>query len=990
MAYGEHHGKIAFEWNGLSAPSSAHHGWVEIEVGTYYSSSFNYGQDTYVEVTKALAHNDFWLSAVRAVDYGSTVRIQVQVARAVSTGTFRSFVLHKNQGTVTSLTPAINNNTYTVLASANVGEVDGDYVQKAVANRVRFSKSVAFDEKVGIGTTAPSTKLYVDGGDSTFNRGNTDGAIARFRGKNAEKAVIGTADSWFSSSVGIGTTAPRVKLHVQGGVGIFNVSDSWHQSSQGTNILRGGGFNSSISEESTAVKIFNSSGVTGKAVGNYWGGISFIHLDPEYSTWGSSFQGDHFWIGGRLIDTPAQERSALVFAVNSASTAGTHSSEKMVILPNGNVGIGTTSPGAKLHVQAGDIRVDDSTNGTVRGLYIRHSGITGNVTSLVQDTSGSPKAHLKSSERSVWISAQSDGDGSSTETLRLYNNQNLGLVVDYSGNVGIGTTSPTAKLDVRATSGYAVMIANGDVGTGTNNRVQLRLSYNGTDDYSHFITTRHNSSSSLNNAIDFYTSDSTQNGVYPNNATHGLTIEAGRVGIGTTSPAGKLDIRSGALFVGDYTGVVTPTDGIWLERPAGNSTQIQMYTTGASIFNIFSDGTTANIGWASGADREVNFQNTGAGTIKVGIGTGSPDQLLHTVGGTVKIESDGSNASGAILELKHANNNTTDVCATINFTNNIGGYAAIEGGTTGANNTGYLAFKTDNAGTQGEAVRILGNGNVGIGTTSPSEKLTVYATSARLSVTGGSGTAAILIGNQDSAGANNPSAIYAGNGSLYLGGGTSWSGGGTLSAALTVLDGGNVGIGTTSPSEKLEVNGNISLTANNSYLHINRATTASDGLLVYKTAGANRWLLGAWGNTNETFYLYSYGVGGPVLVSDYTTGNIGIGTTSPAYKLDVSGGAIAIRGNAAGNSLRFDDSGGTSRNAIYLDTSNYLNVGNTNYSGIKLYHTVTAPDASGFEGSAVAEAFGNTENGKVLAEPAAWLAVRVGTTDYAIPMYATG
>ena len=48
---------------------------------------------------------------------------------------------------------------------------------------------------VGIGTTNPTTKLYVDAGQSTFNRGNSDGSIALFRGKNAEKAAIGTQTS---------------------------------------------------------------------------------------------------------------------------------------------------------------------------------------------------------------------------------------------------------------------------------------------------------------------------------------------------------------------------------------------------------------------------------------------------------------------------------------------------------------------------------------------------------------------------------------------------------------------------------------------------------------------------------------------------------------------------------------------------------------------------------------------------------------------------
>ena len=79
---------------------------------------------------------------------------------------------------------------------------------------------------------------------------------------------------------------------------------------------------------------------------------------------------------------------------------------------------------------------------------------------------------------------------------------------------------------------------------------------------------------------------------------------------------------------------------------------------------------------------------------------------------TTKISSDGSNAAGTILELLFPNNNTSDVCSTINFTNNVGGYAAIETGTDGANNSGYIAFKTDNAGTQGERLRIQPSGAI--------------------------------------------------------------------------------------------------------------------------------------------------------------------------------------------------------------------------------------------------------------------------------------
>jgi hypothetical protein len=410
-----------------------------------------------------------------------------------------------------------------------------------LSTRIRSNNSSYFNGgNVGIGTTSPGTKLYVDGGESTFNRGNSDGAIARFRGKNAEKAVIGTADSWFSGSVGIGTTAPRVKLHVQGGVGVFNVSDAWHQSSQGTNILRGGGFNSSISEESTAVKIFNSSGATGKAVGNYWGGISFMHLDPQYSTWGSSFQGDHFWIGGRIIDTPAQERSALVFAVNSASAAGTHSSEKMVILPNGNVGIGTTSPSEKLEVSGGDILVrNDSTNiarislsenTTDRHIIMEYDGTgagAGNYFTIYSDVSG-------------WMTK-----GSSLN------------IQPSTGNVGIGTASPGEKLHV-----VGAIKTSRTTGASENTFIYNQATAKwGSSTYPAIIESVGNNS---------FLIGSSQN-----------TPLHGNVGIGTTSPGYKLEVSGGAISIkGNAAGNSLRFDD------SGGTSRNAMYVDTSNYLNI--------------------------------------------------------------------------------------------------------------------------------------------------------------------------------------------------------------------------------------------------------------------------------------------------------------------------------------------------------------------------------------------------------------------
>ena len=104
----------------------------------------------------------------------------------------------------------------------------------------------------------------------------------------------------------------------------------------------------------------------------------------------------------------------------------------------------------------------------------------------------------------------------------------------------------------------------------------------------------------------------------------------------------------------------------------------------------------------------------------VGIGTTSPSARLH-------VHSDGSHDEGAEIVLRHANNNTTDVISTVSFQNNGGQVAAIQSGTTGANNTGYISFFTDNAGASSEKMRILGNGNIGIGRSTAHGKLDILA-----------------------------------------------------------------------------------------------------------------------------------------------------------------------------------------------------------------------------------------------------------------------
>jgi 6-phosphogluconolactonase (cycloisomerase 2 family) len=140
------------------------------------------------------------------------------------------------------------------------------------------------------------------------------------------------------------------------------------------------------------------------------------------------------------------------------------------------------------------------------------------------------------------------------------------------------------------------------------------------------------------------------------------------------------------------------------------------------------------------------------------------------------------------------------------------------------------------------------------------------------------------------------------------------------SEVFTVTDGGNVGIGTTSPAEKLEVAGNIAMSAGRHlylgsaylygddgeilYFNSNSANTAR---MTFRDASSN--VLGSfYGDNNGTFGLLDadnswavqastdnfirFRIDNDVKMQIESNGNIGIGTTSPTRTLSVAGDAI--------------------------------------------------------------------------------------------------
>jgi len=277
-------------------------------------------------------------------------------------------------------------------------------------------------------------------------------------------------------------------------------------------------------------------------------------------------------------------------------------------------------------------------------------------------------------------------------------------------------------------------------------------------------------------------------------------------------------------------------------------------------------------------------------TGNVGIGTTSPAAILE-------LRSDGSAAGGAEIRLQHDNNNTTDVVSTVNFANNVGSVAMIQAGTTGANNTGYIAMFTDNAGVSSEKIRILGNGNIGIGTTSPAAKLTLSTPNAY------DGTILQLQSRDE------PTAYNLKINEVVTAGVVRWSFDMTNSSAynnVLVLDRGNVGIGTTTPSEVLTVEGNISSSGD---LYLSQAllataevtTTASGNYTVYSVATSSHD--GAFydytlrsGSNARAGNIMAIWSGTDVNYTEITTTDFG-DTTGVSLDVSIVGGNMVLTGS---------------------------------------------------------------------------------------------
>ncbi|KKS24984.1 MAG: hypothetical protein UU85_C0010G0001, partial [Candidatus Wolfebacteria bacterium GW2011_GWA2_42_10] len=619
--------------------------------------------------------------------------------------------------------------------------------------------------------------------------------------------------------------------------------------------------------------------------------------------------------------------ASLVNFVNSASTS------LLTVLENGNVGIGTSTPYATLSVNGQTVALYYTATSTTQAstfpyasstaLTVSGSGYLGNLIATNASATSTLAGGL-AIETSGFVYDYSTnnvgiGTASPSSILHLAGND---PVITFDDNAGgspfdfsfgstvagqINLVDNTNSKTIYSYTGGSFTI-NTDTGA-----IPLYISRDGTtsqtgklyvDDSSLYIESiQDENTAGFGNMIFRVDDDTTADGYFAFQTKSAVEymriLDGGNVGIGTTTPASALHVLSATspqLRLGydstNYTNFGIGTDGALTITPTGVAT------------------TTIANGLVVNTNSLVVQDATG----NVGIGTTTPIHKLE-------VSTANTNTNSTIdylLNLKrtHSATDATNFGTGISFADHNSMQASIEAVRTNSATTykSGLVFKVNSGNSSTllesgltEAMRISELGYVGIGTASPNSQLHIAKTTV-----GGFGGSLQLQNIDGSESAGTYTGIQFGvtpNLATYLKGGIFYSipdsgyagyGKGDIvfaqepnnnttnvslsNAVMTIKNGGNVGIATTTPTEQLTIGGSNagtfalrSLTdPTNYYFKVNNAYSA-----------AKPWYI-------TGYYGHEYlAAAGNDLILQSASGNVGIGTTTPTYPLTLQTSAGA-------------------------------------------------------------------------------------------------
>ena len=537
------------------------------------------------------------------------------------------------------------------------------------------------------------------------------------------------------------------------------------------------------------------------------------------------------WTSSERFDFPAGTEAAPSIILNGDVNSGiyqpaadqvaisTNGTGRLFVDADGRVGINsnaasnTLTPlilkaasGTPLHFYADSAYWGLFDGGGTTGGYAPNNGYAGHNGSnyLNLFTAGNERLRITSTGEFEFTGA---GTAGTTQAVYFSGSAPVNsLVIDSTGNVGLGTASPNTRLHVVSGSG------SGSVQIGNSADSQYHyINFGGSTNSHNAWQMGRSPSGGIGPANGFYIYD------LKNSATRLAIDSSGRVGIGTSNPSSKLEVVE-----------TTAAEALRIDGAAGG-------------YALVVNGGSAR----STAIKQAVIGNSYIGTTpptdglivqgSVGIGTTSPGSALNIVNTAA------DNTSG--IRLKgHASGNIGCIFTDLNNLN-----LAVAGAHTFTNFDGTV-----------ERARIDSSGRLGLGTTNPVNKLQVTESAVTSVPSAGSSGHMAVVGSSGFGIA--AAALNNGNGYLQV---TRWDGTATNYNLLLQPNGGNVGIGTTSPGHQLTLKQSIAATSDAAPTQI-KLENGSDGGAAIEfsnaVSGAAKIALGVegtGGSTDDTFIGFS-------------------------------------------------------------------------------------------------------------------------------------
>ena len=340
---------------------------------------------------------------------------------------------------------------------------------------------------------------------------------------------------------------------------------------------------------------------------------------------------------GFFVGFDGQEIGQIWHTANKDIRIATNNTERMRIDSSGRVGIGTTATQQTLTI---DVNDSNTTQASFNGINIANTNTTANNGSAItfgQTVAGNSNARIGVIQTARGPSESQEmffgllGSGSYSERMRI----------DSSGKVGIGTSSPSAKLDCRVTTnnpttgspaaGSFLQIRGDDATVGNGPSLSL-MNLSGSKETGFRISAVQNSTNNGDLAFHGYAGGATYDELM-------RITSSGKVGIGTAAPKRDLHLDGGSGSVNiqltnDTTGKTSDGDGFQLQLATDgtarviqrenlalafdtNNTERMRVTSGGTLIIGATDSALATIGSSFTASGSADHTRSGANVVYI-------------------------------------------------------------------------------------------------------------------------------------------------------------------------------------------------------------------------------------------------------------------------------------------------------------------------------------------------------------------------------------